>query len=96
MDRNWTLVREAAGYGLWRCDAGWSVTGIDRARGQVTDAMPGDAPPGSGQWFAKLGPKGVDYVTRPYGAGYARRMFRDLTSGRVEAAVRARRTPRPE
>lgn len=63
---------------LRRADGRGTVIQIDRERGQVYNAMPGDAPRGGGSWYARISQAGVDYVASFYSWRYARRMFRQL------------------
>ena len=74
---DWTLEKEEAGYGLWRTDEGWTVTGIDRQNRQVSSVIPGDMPQGGGGWVANISDAGVSYVSRPYSESYAKRIFRE-------------------
>ena len=86
-ERNWKIVAEAEGYALWRCEEGWSVTGIDRDKGQVYSALPSDLPSDGGWWCARISSDGVSYVSSPRAESTARRWFRQLVNGR---AVRER------
>ncbi len=74
------IVKESQGYALVRStDGRATVVGIDRERNQVTSAMPTDHPTGGGFWVGRLTDGGIDYVSKLYYAGYARRMFRQMS-----------------
>ncbi len=83
MVRAWMIVKEQDGVALWRCPQGWTCTRINRDRGQVYDAMPGDAPD-AGSWCARICAAGVDYVSRPYSRSHARRIFREYVRAAAE------------
>ena len=55
---------------------GFTVVSVDFDKGQVYNAMPGDAPTDGGSWFAGLTYKGICYVAGWYSRSYARRIFR--------------------
>ena len=79
------IVDERNGYALMRSSDGrGTVIGLDRSRGQVWSAMPGDMPKGSGIWVARLSSSGINYVSNLYSWSYARRMFRQFAA---EAAL---------
>ena len=55
---------------------GFTVVGVDFDKGQVYDAMPGDAPTDGGSWFGGITYQGICYVAGWYSRSYARRIFR--------------------
>lgn len=55
-----------------------TVVRIGRKNQQVFSAMPGDMPDDGGWLFAALSDTGIDYVSKLYSRGYARRCFRKL------------------
>jgi hypothetical protein len=89
---DWTLAAldhedaRRAHYALWITADGTrgTVTTYDLARGQVTDAMPGDRPRDGGSYYARICDSGIEYVSHPYSVGYARRMYRRLVAARRE------------
>jgi hypothetical protein len=58
-----------------------SWSGCDHDGHQITDAMPGDAPWGGGQWQARFTDGGVDYVASWYSRSYANRTYRRILDG---------------
>ena len=56
------------------------VVGEDLDRHQVYSVMPSDGPRDGGRWFAPRTDGGLRYVARGYSRGYARRMFRKLST----------------
>ena len=82
MKWSYELLSEEYGFALWRATRGdsvkWSVTVIDRDKGQIYSCMPGDDPPGGGLWCAGITDFGVAYVAGRYSKSYATRKYREL------------------
>jgi len=79
------IIDESEGFALLKNpDGRGTVVEIDRNRGQVYNAMPGDSPKEGGTWFARISGAGVDYVASWYSWRYARRMFRQCITEKRE------------
>ena len=73
----YTTILESDGIQLLRRNDGkYCVIEVSHAANQVYSLMPGDQPSGSGRWFARNTPAGIDYVARGYSESYARKRFR--------------------
>lgn len=71
-------IREEAGYRLVGRYEDDRRTVVRVGKGQVCDAMPGDAPRGGGSWSARDTHAGIDYVAHWYSRSYAGRVYRAL------------------
>lgn len=83
----YTLVKESREYALWRLSNNrYTVTGIDRYTGRVTNAMPTDGPTDGNFWYGPITNAGIWYVSSGggYSRGYAQRIYRQLTTAQAE------------
>ena len=79
MAHSYELVREYRGLQMYERDDGkFCVVSYSRTHGQFYSFMPGDCPPGGGQWYARATDAGLDYVACGYSRGYAARKFREF------------------
>ena len=84
MNHNYELMKENNGIRLFKRDDGkFTVVDYSEKRHQYYSIMPGDKPPGGGQWCAGNSFAGIDYVAGGYSKSYAYKMFNLLADERA-------------